>query len=60
VNLFWQRRAVFLVGDGDEDLYGVFSSRAQAEAWIKRQKARGYPWALIVTVRTLDAAEDLR
>jgi hypothetical protein len=29
--------SVFLVGDGYTDLYGIFSTRELAQAWIDRQ-----------------------
>ena len=40
---------VYLVTDGvnsgaNADLYGVFSSRTRAQAWIDRQRMLKYPW----------------
>jgi hypothetical protein len=48
----------YLVGDGLVDLYGVFSSRELAEAWIQRQKRRGYPFELVIEEWNMDQAKD--
>lgn len=50
--------AVFLVGDGHTDLYGLFSTRKKAEVWIQRQRDCGYPYELVIDGHELDAAAD--
>ena len=53
---------VYLVGDGDTDLYGIFSTRKRAQAWIDRQRQQRYPWADVLTINEMpvDEATDLR
>jgi len=60
-------KTVYLVTDtvgsgANPDLYGVFSSRETAQAWIDRQRQRKYPWAdgLRIEEIDLDAARDLK
>lgn len=57
---------VFIVTDdvsagANPDFYGVFTTREKAQAWIDRQKTRGYSWwdGLIITETPLDDAKDL-
>lgn len=57
---------VYLVTDdpgiGNPDLYGIFSTRNLAQAWIDRQCDLKYPWAdgLCIDEWPLDVAKDLR
>lgn len=46
-------------GAGNPDLYGIFSSRARAEAWVARQRERGYTHCLTVEDWPLDEHRDL-
>lgn len=59
-------KVVYLVTDNvgsgaNPDLYGVFSTRETAQAWIDRQRARKYSWwdGLIIVESPLDEAKDL-
>jgi len=58
---------VYLVTDGpsggmNPDQYGIFSTRALAQAWIDRQRKRGYPFwdCLTIEEQDLDDARDLQ
>jgi hypothetical protein len=52
---------VFLVGDGEHDIFGIFTTRALAQAFIDRQRAiTGRPlYFLSIDEYTLDACKDL-
>ena len=47
---------VYLVTDGETDLYGIFSTRVLAQAWIDRQAQRS---VLHIDEWCLDVADDL-
>jgi hypothetical protein len=53
---------MFVVTDGSEDRYGLFSTRARAQAWIDRQRALKYPWwdGLVIEEWLVDEAPDLQ
>jgi hypothetical protein len=48
-------------GAGNPDMYGVFSTQALAEAYVQRQRDRGYPFSdgLAIEETPLDEARDL-
>jgi len=57
---------IYVVGDdpgagANPDSYGHFSTRENAQSWIDRQRARGYPWAdsLVIREYLIDVARDL-
>jgi hypothetical protein len=52
---------VYMVGDGCTDIYGLFSTREKAEAFIQRQRDLGYPFCDSLTIDEwpLDQARDL-
>lgn len=53
---------IYMVGDNHTDVYGFFSTRERAEAYIQRQRDLKYPWCECLTIKewVLDEAKDLR
>jgi hypothetical protein len=52
---------IYMVGDDHTDVYGFFSTRALAEAYIQRQRDLNYSWwdGLVITEWRLDEAKDV-
>jgi hypothetical protein len=52
---------IYMVGDDHTDVYGFFSTRALAEAYIQRQRDLNYSWwdGLVITEWPLDEAKDV-